>query len=123
MLANEEEELPYLLYLRQQLSNQSVNESTPVNHIVKDWVNLIRHDITPEQFLDVVLVFDSYYLDNTARIWLSENRQKFVAYAKPGNFGELYDRVKQFVTKEGEYKGIWRDLPDLVDFQETFLYV
>lgn len=27
------------------------------------------------------------------------------------------------MTKEGEYKGIWRDLPELVDFQETFLYV
>lgn len=123
MLANGGEELPFMIYIRQQIATASVNESTPVNHIVREWVELIRRGGSPELFLLVLLVFDSYYLDNTTRIWLREERQKFIASAKPCNFGELQDRVKQFVTKPGEYKGIWREIPDFPDFQETYVHV
>jgi len=95
-------------------------ESTPVNSVVKLWVETVRR-VNPELSKDTILCFDSYYLDNTTRLFLRDTKQPYVASAKSHFFGEIYDRVKQFVSKPGEYKGIWRSVPN-EDCVETFVF-
>jgi hypothetical protein len=84
------------------------------------WVEMIRR-VNPELAEWLILCFDSYYLDNSTRLWLRDQKQPYIASAKSHFFGELFDRVKEHVTKPGEYKAIWREVPG-EECKEVFVY-
>lgn len=120
MMANGEEELPFLFHLMMQVATAQVHESTTVASVVKKWVESIRRK-DPELNKLCILCFDSYYLDNTSRLLLRDESQPYIASAKSHFFGEIYDRVKEFVSKPGEYKGVWRVVPN-ENATECFVY-
>lgn len=81
-------------------------ESIPVSKVVKHWGKVV-HSFNAARMSDTILVFDSYYLDDAARVGLADKKVKFIGAVNPQRFPALTRMVRAGVTKKGRWKGLW----------------
>ena len=85
----------YLLHTRLSLGK----EGLPVSSIVKIWCNIIKSYPNDHP----MLLFDSYYMDNTAKVVLEESGVSYLASFNPHRFQVITPLLEAEVKKEGEW--------------------
>jgi hypothetical protein len=88
----------YLLHIRMAYSK----EGLPVSQMVKKWTD-IMNKYTGH---DAMLIFDSYYMDNTSKIILEESRVKYLASVNICRFKVIQEFLEPKVTQKGEWIAI-----------------
>ena len=76
-----------------------LGESIPVSKVVAHWAKIV-HSLNVARMADSVLIFDSYYLDEAARI-------RFIGAVNPKRFPVLSSLVMRGVDQRGTWKGPW----------------
>ena len=111
----------YKLYMR--LSNKTsymldvwlhdtvilLGESIPVSKVVKHWAKIV-HSFNAARINDTLFVFNSYYLDEAARVGLSDKKVKFIGAVNSQRFPSQTQMVRAGATKKGQWKGLWNGL-------------
>ena len=83
-----------------------LGESIPVSKVVKHWAKVV-HSFNAARMNDTLLVFDSYYLDEAARVGLlADKKVKFIGAVNPQRFPALTQMVRAGVSKKGQWKGL-----------------
>jgi NADH:ubiquinone oxidoreductase subunit F (NADH-binding) len=97
------ENTPYILDLKMAQIHKQANESEMAN-IVERWSEAVNKDSKRET--TTALVFDTHYMDSVSRTVLIKKKIKYIGAVSSGRFGQVFDFVKQDISKPGDFCGV-----------------
>ena len=98
--------LTYTVHLRLHDVRQFKEGSLPVFRVVEMWCQHVLGDPYVDKDIETLLVFDSFYHCNAARVYLNEHKVKYIGTSNPNWFTVQCDRLRRKVRKFGNYAGI-----------------